>query len=271
MKVQYFGDKHDFRKYALLRKLAGEGGFKIGVCWMLTPDDGHADGGMRAYLDEGQTSRWRHFDSELYDLLAPVSKGSLSNAGLGSPTYEHFVSIEGSGLIKGAKYVNACLTYPPHQELITDAQLQGLAADTRIRRYFHEATGWFSNGESQPELIFFDPDNGLEVPTYPITRAKSYKYLYLQEAKKFFSAGQSLIIYQHFRFISRDVFVPRIKCELSAFLGGCTVEAFETPNVLFLVAIQPEHEARVQQVLDFVGRDWPRQKNFVWLPERPAT
>jgi hypothetical protein len=38
MKVQYFSDEHDFRKYVLLRLLAKM--FNIGVCWMLTPDDG---------------------------------------------------------------------------------------------------------------------------------------------------------------------------------------------------------------------------------------
>jgi hypothetical protein len=30
MKVQYFGDENDYRKFALLRLLANEGGFKIG-------------------------------------------------------------------------------------------------------------------------------------------------------------------------------------------------------------------------------------------------
>jgi hypothetical protein len=37
MKVQYFGDVNDYRKFALLRLLASKGGFKIGVCWMLIP------------------------------------------------------------------------------------------------------------------------------------------------------------------------------------------------------------------------------------------
>jgi len=39
VKVQYFGDINDFRKFALLRLLSGVGGFKIGVCWMLTEAD----------------------------------------------------------------------------------------------------------------------------------------------------------------------------------------------------------------------------------------
>ena len=44
MKVQYFGDVNDYRKYVLLRLLAKSGEFKIGVCWMLTPADDRTDG-----------------------------------------------------------------------------------------------------------------------------------------------------------------------------------------------------------------------------------
>ena len=39
VKVQYFGDVNDYRKFALLRLLADIGKFKLGVCWMLTEPD----------------------------------------------------------------------------------------------------------------------------------------------------------------------------------------------------------------------------------------
>jgi hypothetical protein len=45
VKNQYFGDISDYRKYDLLRALAVVGGLKIGVAWMLTPEDGRTDGG----------------------------------------------------------------------------------------------------------------------------------------------------------------------------------------------------------------------------------
>ena len=50
MKVQYFGDVNDYRKYILLRRISSE--LKIGVCWMLTPDDGRPDGANRGYLTD---------------------------------------------------------------------------------------------------------------------------------------------------------------------------------------------------------------------------
>jgi hypothetical protein len=255
LKVQYFGDEHDFRKYALLRKLAGVGGFRVGVCWMLTPNDGGADGGKRAYLDAGQGNRWRLFDSELYDLLAPVSKDSLSKAQLANPTCSHFLSIQRK-LIEGAVYFNNYLTRHTRQEI-----------GNSVRFYFERVANDFS--EANPDFVFFDPDNGLEVQAFSITSARAEKYLYFEEAKKIFSSGKSLVVYQHFPFIPRDVFVPLIKRQLSACLDGCAVQAFETPNVLFLAAVHPEHESRLQQVVDFVAKDWPRQRNFVWVSERP--
>jgi len=55
VKDQYFGDVNNYRKYGLLRALATAG--SIGVCWLLTPDDGGNDGRPRRYLDE--PSKWR--------------------------------------------------------------------------------------------------------------------------------------------------------------------------------------------------------------------
>lgn len=49
MKHQYVGDINDYRKYALLRALSSGGTNQVGVCWMLTPDDGGADGAKLAY------------------------------------------------------------------------------------------------------------------------------------------------------------------------------------------------------------------------------
>lgn len=66
MKDQYFGDINDYRKYGLLRTLAGAG-LSVGVCWLLTPDDGGGDGQLRSYLTKPW--RWRQYDPELYDRL----------------------------------------------------------------------------------------------------------------------------------------------------------------------------------------------------------
>ena len=50
MKNQYFGDINDYRKYGLLLALQSNGAGSLLVAWMLTPDDGGRDGGLRSYL-----------------------------------------------------------------------------------------------------------------------------------------------------------------------------------------------------------------------------
>jgi hypothetical protein len=48
MKNQYFGDINDFRKYGLLNVIANVTKQRIGVCWMLTEDDGIRDENKRS-------------------------------------------------------------------------------------------------------------------------------------------------------------------------------------------------------------------------------
>ena len=50
MKNQYFGDINDYRKYGLMRVLAQRSSLALGICWLITEDDEHGDGELRAYL-----------------------------------------------------------------------------------------------------------------------------------------------------------------------------------------------------------------------------
>src|SRR5207247_1038179 len=59
--------------YSLLRHFADGGRVKIGVCWMLTPDDHGPDGRKTAYLSNPED--WRAHDPELFDLLERLVLG----------------------------------------------------------------------------------------------------------------------------------------------------------------------------------------------------
>ncbi len=72
MKNQYFGDVNDYLKYGLLRCIREATGLRLGVCWMLTPDDGRTDGEFRGYLE--QPKSWSQFDPDLYDRLQDLRK-----------------------------------------------------------------------------------------------------------------------------------------------------------------------------------------------------
>src|SRR3990172_10634556 len=91
MKLQYFGDINDYVKYGLLRCFA-ETGIRVGLCWMLTPDDDRSDGGKIAYLGRQE---WKGHDPKLFRLLSRSRE---------APDGRQLRHIERSGLIPNAVY-----------------------------------------------------------------------------------------------------------------------------------------------------------------------
>lgn len=210
MKNQYVGDINDYRKYALLRILAGSGDIKIGVCWMLTPSDGRPDGGKIKYLDN--PSRYRSYDPELFDLLRSV---------IATPDKRHLALIEASGIVPGAKYFD---------EIIPD-DLEGRSA------FFRAAMAKLA----ERDLIFFDPDNGLDVPSKKKGSRDSSKFVYRDEVTTVFDGGKSVLIYQHFTREERGRFVERIGRSLQEVMPEALIWAFRTAHVVFILVINPQH------------------------------
>lgn len=213
MKHQYVGDINDYRKYALLRALSARGANRVGVCWMLTPDDGSVDGNKLAYL--GQPERFRHFDPELFDILVHAAS---------EPDRRRLQTIEDSGALANALY---------HNDTLPDDKNGRAAFMERCASEFRDA-----------ELVFFDPDNGLEV-TLPKGRKNSSKYLYLDEVAAFYEAGKSILVYQHFPRVERKAFLASCTERLRGVAPGSAVWAFTTSHVVFLLLVHPESPARL--------------------------
>lgn len=224
MKDQYVGDINDYRKYALLRALSSGGGSRIGVCWMLTPSDGRMDGGKLAYIQ--QPDRHRRVDSELFDILAHAAS---------APERRRLATIENSGAIPRALY---------HNEMLPDELAARHAFMSRCAYAFRDV-----------DLIFFDPDNGLEVAK-PKGRKDSSKYLYLDEVSAFYSSGKSLLIYQHFPRIERTVFLSHCAERLRVAAPGASLWAFATAHVVFLLLLHPASPARLHSAADAACSRW---------------
>ena len=56
------------------------------------------------------------------------------------------------------------------------------------------------------DLVFFDPDNGIETKSVPRYSPKSGKYIFWDELKTFWDRGQSLVVYHH---LNRTMTVER--------------------------------------------------------------
>ena len=225
MKNQYYGDVNDYRKYGILRSLAIGGSLSIGICWMLTPDDGRGDGAKTAYLRDPH--RWRQYDPSLFDLLA---NDVLTRR-------QRDVSCaERAEVVPGATYYSTII---PDDK---DARSAVLAKALELL--------------SPCQLFFYDPDNGIEVSSVAFGAKNSSKYIYWQELYEAYAKGHSLLIYQHYPRVERSVFHERIRREVSHRIPGATLYALTTSSVVFLLAAQPAHLAQVRLGLVRIKAQW---------------
>lgn len=228
MKNQYYGDVNDYRKYGILRSLALGGSLAIGICWMLTPDDGRGDGGKTTYLQD--PLRWRQYDPPLFDQLA---NDVLTRR------QRDVTCAERSQVVPGATY---------HGTIIPDDK----GARSAILAGALELL-------STCELIFFDPDNGIEVTSVAFGAKNSSKYVYWRELTAAYAEGHSLLVYQHYPRVKRSVFHDLIGREMSRKLPGATLYALTTSHVVFLLAVRPAHLAQVRQGLVRIDAQWAGQ------------
>jgi len=222
VKHQYFGDINDYRKYGILRGLTASSGLKLGVAWMLTPDDSRSDGGFTAYLAD---SKMRRFDPDLFDRLNAAVRHE-----------RRLDRVRDQGILSAFAF--------DEQSVPDDAAGRGL--------YFSRVV----ESMRAAEFVFLDPDNGIEVRSCPPGRKRSSKYVLRAELRQLYAQGKSLLVYQHFRREKRCDFVRRVTAEVAENLGCEAVSCLQAANVAFLLAAQPGHSPRLTSAARLVERAW---------------
>lgn len=235
VKNQYFGDINDYMKYGLIRLLTNSGQVRTAICWMLTTNDGNTDGKFIDYLRKPDS--WRHYDPSLYDRLRHIVL---------ERNVREVYAAQSNGILPNCEF------YPT---LLSD--------NPEIRVSYFEGFERVSKG---CDLIFFDPDNGLEVKSKPYGRKHSSKYLYWREVRKFFNAGHSLLIYQHFPRVNRDRFIESKAQEVEDRTEAHGVYSFRTPRVLFLLAVQKSHMELFEVTTKEATSKWHGQIEFCAHP-----
>lgn len=205
MQNRYVGDVGDYAKYALLRHLCrsdGHQAIRLAVVWCLFPDEAHNNDGRHiSYLrDPGLAG----LDPGLYELLQSVVAAgrrkieAVSESGcLPSSTvfFPEPIALAGEIPARPAERVG-------HRE----AWLQECLFRTK-----------------SSELVFFDPDNGLEVCSIPKSHLKAGKYIFWDELLSFWERGQTLLVYHHLNHLAptaRQIQV--LKARFSTALYGAT-------------------------------------------------
>ncbi len=226
MKDQYFGDINDYRKYGLLRLLSAFGSIPTTVCWMRTMPDGRTDGSAVDYLCD--PSQYRAFDPQLFDHL----RASVC-------VRQRRAVSEAAGILAGTTFMD---------EILRD-NITGRSA------WFHR----FLSVSRSSSLIFFDPDNGMEVRSVPAGRKWSSKYLYWNELVEAYISGKSVLVYQHFPRAGRTQFICGMVDASFRCVRGSVCFTFHSSRVLFVLLPQPEMEGLFDGKAREVARQWHGQ------------
>jgi hypothetical protein len=224
MKNQYFGDINDYLKYGMLRTVSRASGLRLAVCWMLTPDDGRPDGKKIGYLNAPAT--WRQYDPTLFDILKTAVTTGRRN-----------IDVAGNqNILPGAVY---------HSESLCD--------DRESRQQYLDRLAVMARG---CDLVFFDPDNGMEVRSKPKGRKSSSKYLYWEDVRRFSTPGRSLIVFQHFARVKHDVYVAGMRDRFRAVCDAEWVGVVRTPNVAYFLVLAPEQVHALRAACDAARTQW---------------
>src|SRR6266516_421350 len=176
MQNRYVGDVGDFAKYGLLRLLTSETSLSLGVLWWLFADETHnSDGRHVSYL---KNPAFRELDPQLHLIL----EGLLS-AGRRSVR-----AVAKSGVFSdGTVFFDTPIF--KSSSLALSRQLRERQREAWLRKAF--------KANANCDLIFFDPDNGLETASVSRHSPKGGKYVFWDELTRFWDRGQSLVIYHH--------------------------------------------------------------------------
>jgi hypothetical protein len=167
MKAQYVGDIGDLGKVLLLKYLA-ECGFKIGVNWVLTPNDNHTDGKHRDYVKYKGKDCLCCCDQDTYEAILPLATEEEKDK-------------------RAITHLETRIRqFAPDVVFLDEVFKSGIDRadlDAKARNKLVPALC---------DLVFFDPDNGIggENGTSP-------KHVYYSELNEYWKRRQSILVYHH--------------------------------------------------------------------------
>ena len=226
MQDHYVGDIGNYGKYGLLRCVA-DAGLRLAVNWyrvIPTRPGKQEDGEFTTYLHNPDV--YRQYDPKLFDCLSYLVKDSRS-----------IEAVEKSGILN-AHFFTQPLTVSGREQ-------------------WHKAAMKATNGA---DIVFLDPDNGLETAKMHQNGSAKEKHVTWQELKDYYNRGQSVILYHHRpRPESKEVCVQRIldfqRNHLHAD-GVLVLGYFSFTNRYYFLFTHQTHMPTLEAVYHSVVKNW---------------
>ena len=166
MQNRYVADAGDFAKYLLLKMIC-KNNLKLGVNWCLVENESHNNDGKHISYLEKEKSIFPAADPILFNQLKQIINQSSRNIS----------SIEQSGIL------------PTKTLFFSDF----IPLKTERINWHQKSLSVLSNSD----IVFYDPDNGLEVKSRSFNSIYAPKYVFFQETRETWQTGKSIVIYQH--------------------------------------------------------------------------
>jgi hypothetical protein len=240
MQDRYVGDIGDYVKLSILRALSP--GCRLGIAWWLFPDENHnKDGRHIGYL--GRPDHWRHLDLGLFDVLAQMVASDRRDVR----------ALETADVLPGAIFASEVM---PVGGPIADRPRERRQWLTRVQSTLEDAN-----------MVFLDPDNGLEPAGYSHGSSTAGKSILISELREMVRPGRCLIVYHpHTRrkgghHSEIEHWADRLRGS-----GFATVDALRAkpylPRVYLLLDVPGDVRERAEQIeLRWAGR-------ITWHPDR---
>ena len=226
MQDNYVGDIGDYGKYGLLRAVTASG-LLLAVNWYCAVPrrpSKQEDGKFTSYLEKPEA--YRHYDPELFDCLAYIVKNTRS-----------ITSVENSGILK-AQFFEEVLTGTPRYQWHENALAATAGAD----------------------IVFLDPDNGLETAKMRQRGHIKDKHAKWQEVKDYYDRGQSVILYQHRpQMTKKETCIQGVLDFQNSFLKADSTLLLEYPrytNRYYFIFAHDVHRAILEDLYHSVTQIW---------------
>jgi hypothetical protein len=241
MQDRYTGDVGDFGKYGLLNEIfkRSNGKIRLGINWFYVAKEENqtGDGKHTGYLkDESKAYKeYRACFPELYDKLKSIVNDERRRIN----------EIEKDLIL-------------PRETVFYSKPIPDSSANPRKRKEDRE--NWLKESLiklEEADIIFLDPDNGIQTDKVKKTQTKAIKYVFINEIKRYYELDKSLIVYNHRDRKPRSEYNEKIKGLRNYIntLNSISVLRFKRVSIRdFIFLIHKDHQDLIDQTINYLTR-----------------